>query len=412
MLLPVTDRAGAAVGLSETAKRIPGREAKESLGRVELGPDGGEFTDIQTTEPITDWSQVFERFNLDPASFAVVGDTVRMSSWEQSKRLENGQRDVVRLYSYRASFRRIAEDTITDADIEAARVRVRAWKLPKRTPGTGLGAPVAAIVNLADIQAAKPDGDGLDGTLTRLYDGLENVGAYVTRQRKSGRNINEVVIVNNGDPFEGIGGNYANQAHTVQGGLRAQMNIVLDVWESYSRELFPRFDVGQFVTVHCNHTQFGRQGGAKASLTGDEDTGSAFLAEALQRILRGRKEFDHVAFTIPHDEINVYATIAGVPVGFNHGHKIPGADASGFEKWLNGQVRGDEQAHKARIWITAHKHHFAAWDMGSCTVFQCPSCDGGSKWLRDTTGRFSRSGILALLVGEHEPLGWSDPAFL
>jgi hypothetical protein len=28
------------------------------------------------------------------------------------------------------------------------------------------------------------------------------------------------------------------------------------------------------------------------------------------------------------------------------------------------------------------------------------------------TGRFSRSGILALLIGEHDPLGWSDLAFL
>jgi hypothetical protein len=50
--------------------------------------------------------------------------------------------------------------------------------------------------------------------------------------------------------------------------------------------------------------------------------------------------------------------------------------------------------------------------MGSCSVFQAPSLDGGSKWLTDMTGRYSRSGILAYLVGEHAPLGWSDMAFL
>jgi hypothetical protein len=384
----------------------------EMVGRADIGPDGGEFVDVQSDSVITDWDSVFRRFNLDPDVFEIVNDTVRMSTWQQSKALEDGSRDVVNLYSYRAQFRRKTVDALTEADIAEAQKRVRGWKLPRRTPGTGIGVPVAAVVNLADIQAMKPDGDGLEGTLTRLYDGLENVGSWVERMRKCGRNIDEIVLVNNGDPFEGIGGNYANQAHTVQGGLRAQMNVVLDVWESYSRELYPRFDKGQFVTVHCNHTQFGRQGGAAKSLTGDEDTGSAFLAEALQRVLRGREEFDHVEFTIPDDEMNVYATIAGVPVGFNHGHKIPGTDAKGFESWLNGQVRGDNQAHAARIWITAHKHHFATWDMGSCTVFQCPSCDGGSKWLRDTTGRYSRAGILAMLVGEHEPLGWSDVAFL
>lgn len=398
--------------MGSLADQLDGARKPEPLGRVDVGPDGGEFTDIRTTEPISDWSGVFRRFNLDPDVFEIEGDRVVMSSWQQSARTADGDRDLITLYSYRAPFIRKRAYAITAADVEEAQERVRGWKLPRRTPGAGLGAPVAAVVNLADIQAMKPDGGGINETLSRLEHGLENVHAYIDRHRKAGRNITEVVIVNNGDPFEGIGGNYANQTHTVEGGLRAQMNVVLDVWQAYARELYPRFDAGQFVTVHCNHTQFGRQGGASKSITGDEDTGSAFLAETLQRILRGRPDFDHVQFTIPHDEMNVYATIAGVPVGFNHGHKIPGTDATGFEKWLNAQVRGDDRARDARVWITAHKHHFAAWDMGSCTVFQCPSCDGGSKWLRDTTGRFSRSGILALLVGEHEPLGWSDIGFL
>jgi hypothetical protein len=303
-------------------------------------------------------------------------------------------------------------DLFSDVDVEAAQKRVRTWKLPQRIPGTGLGAPVAAVLNLADMQLGKSEGGGVEATEKRLYDGLENFHKWVERQRAGGRNIDELCIVNNGDPGEGIAGNYASQTHTVEKNLRGQMNLVLDVWEAYSRTLFPQFDKGRFVSVLCNHMEFGRQGGAKNSITGDSDNGSAFLAETLQRVLRGRSDFDHVEFTIPHDEMNVYATVAGVPMGFNHGHKIPGADAAGFEKWLNGQVRGDRKAYEARIWVTAHKHNFQQWEMGSTHVFSCPSCDGGSKWLRDSTGRFSRSGILAFLVGGHEPLGWSDPAFL
>ena len=395
--------------------RMPDKPERVGEYDLDLTTGDGEFRNVRSDKKLlaaSDWHEVFARFGLDPETFTIVDDTVRMSMWQQSKRLDDGNRDTIDLYSYSARFTRRTAYAITEADVEAARVRAQAWKLPRRTPGTGLGVPVAAVINLADLQLGKPDGGGLAETLDRLHDGLENADAFIRRQRKTGRNIDEIVLVNNGDPFEGIGGNYANQSHTVQGGLRSQMNVVLNVWEAYARELFPRFDKGQFVTVHCNHTQFGRQGGAKQSTTGDEDTGSAFLAEVLQRILDRRKEFDHVTFTIPDDQMNVYATIAGVPVGFNHGHKIPGADASGFEKWLNGQVRGDAQAHAARIWITAHKHHFATWDMGSATVFQCPSCDGGSKWLRDMTGRYSRSGVLALLVGEHTDMGWSDVAFL
>ena len=129
-------------------------------------------------------------------------------------------------------------------------------------------------------------------------------------------------------------------------------------------------------------------------------------------MLHASTAFDHVEFTIPHDEMNVFTTAANVPMGFNHGHKIPGSDAAGFEKWLNGQARGDQRANEARIWVTAHRHNFQAWDLGSTFGFSTPSCDGGSKWLRDTTGKFSRSGILSFLVGEHHRLGWSDLAFL
>ncbi|MER3389973.1 MAG: hypothetical protein RJQ01_08050 [Microcella sp.] len=401
------------MGIAEDAAHGPDRpERDEPLGRVDLGPDGGEFSGIRTSEPITDWTHVFKRFNLDPAAFEIIGDTVRSSTWEQSKRLESGERDIVQLYSYRAQFRRRATSLVTEEDIEAAQKRIRTWRLPRRIPGTGLGAPSAAVLNLADMQIGKSEGGGIEATEQRLYDGLDNFQSWLRRQRKGGRNITELVLVNNGDPGEGIAGNYPSQTHTVQGGLRKQMNLVLDVWEAYSRELFPQFEAGQFVSVLCNHMEFGRQGGAKQSITSDSDNGSAFLAETLRRILSSRPEFDDIRWTIPHDEMNVFTDIAGVLVGFNHGHKIPGADATGFEKWLNGQVRGDEQAHRARVWITAHRHNYQSFDLGSATVHQCPSCDGGSKWLRDTTGKFARSGILALLVGEHEPMGWSDVAFL
>lgn len=303
-------------------------------------------------------------------------------------------------------------ETVNVDDIAKAQKRLQKYVLPSRRTPQVSGEPCAAVLNLADMQLFKPDGDGLNGTLDRVERGLQNFQIYIDKQRANGLNLNEIVIANNGDPFEGIAGNYANQLHTVKGGLRDQMNMVLDVWTTFARTFFPQFDIAQFVSVHCNHTQFGRQGGAKDSITGDSDTGSAFLAETLERILRGREEFDHVQFTVPDDEMNVYTDIAGVPVGFNHGHKIPGNGADGFEKWLNGQVRYDRRAYDAKVWITAHRHSMQFFDLGSTSVFQCPSCDGGSKWLTDTTGKHSRSGILALTIGEHAPMNWSDHAFL
>jgi hypothetical protein len=389
------------------------REHLANKGKVEVGPDGGEFTNVTLDAPIVadDWGRVFRIFQLNGDEFEVVDDTVRMSTWQQSKGTEDGGRDLVQLYSYSARFRRKPKQRFSDVEIAVRRKSIQAWKIPARAAklNPSDSSAVAAVVNLADIQGGKSEGGGVEATSKRLRNGLENVSTWLDRM-SADYNIGEIVLVNNGDPMEGCAGNYAAQLFTVELNTRGQMNFVLDMWEQYAKHLFPRADKARFVSVLCNHGEFGRMGGAK-NQTSDSDNAGGFLAETLRRVL-DRPEFAHVEWSIPHDEMNVYADVAGVPMAFNHGHKIPGSDANGFEKWLNGQVRGDVQAHAARIWQTAHRHHFAAWDMGSCSVFQAPSLDGGAKWLTDMTGRYSRSGILAYLVGEHAPLGWSDMAFL
>lgn len=400
--------------LAQTVGTIE-REHLANKGKVTIERDGGEFVDVALDAPIEadDWSRIFNIFQLDPTEFEVVDDTVRMSTWQQSKATDDGTRDLVQLYSYSARFKRKPKQRLSDDEIAKRRKAIQSWKLPSahltRTARWQDQPAVAAVINLADIQGGKSEGGGVAATAKRLEDGLHNVTRWLDRMADD-YNLSEVVLVNNGDPMENCAGNYAAQLFTVELNHRGQMNFVLDVWEQYAKHLFPRFEKARFVSVLCNHGEFGRMGAAK-SQTSDSDNAGGFLAETLRRVL-DRPEFAHVEWTIPHDEMNVFADVAGVPMAFNHGHKIPGNDASGFEKWLNGQVRGDHNAHAARIWQTAHRHHFAAWDMGSCSVFQAPSLDGGSKWLTDMTGRYSRSGILAYLVGEHAPLGWSDMAFL
>jgi hypothetical protein len=406
------------VNLTDALARTAGTIEREHLankGKITIEKDGGQFEDVTLDAPVvdSDFSRVFRIFQQDPNEFEIVDDTVRMSTWQQSKATDDGTRDLVQLYSYSARFKRKPKQRLSDDEIATRRKAIQSWKLrpgaTKKAKASHSGAPVAAVINLADIQGGKSEGGGVAATQQRLHDGLENVTRWLDRMAGD-YNLTEVVLVNNGDPMENCAGNYAAQLFTVELNHRGQMNFVLDVWEQYARHLFPRFEKARFVSVLCNHGEFGRMGAAK-NQTSDSDNAGGFLAETLRRVL-DRPEFAHVQWTIPHDEMNVYADVAGVPMAFNHGHKIPGNDAAGFEKWLNGQVRGDHNAHKARIWQTAHRHHFAAWDMGSCSVFQAPSLDGGSKWLTDMTGRYSRSGILAYLVGDHAPLGWSDMAFL
>ena len=329
--------------MSLTGKPEPKKVPNAEKTHIEESADGVTITGAKfnTNEPTqSDWSKVFERFNLDPEKFELVGDSVRMSSWDQSSR-QGGDRDLVQLYSFRANFRRRAARPISGAEVEERRERLRSFTLPARPPRSG-GEDVAAVINLADIQGGKSEGGGVAATTQRLTDGLTNVQAWLERCRTH-YNITEVVIVNNGDPVEGCAGNYDQQMFTVELNLRQQMNFILDAWTTYARELFPRFEKAQFISVLCNHGELGRHGGKK-NRTDDADNLGGFLAESLKRILDGAEGFGHVEWTIPQDEMNVYATVAGVPMAFNHGHKIPGSDASGFEKWLNGQVRGDRDA--------------------------------------------------------------------
>lgn len=384
---------------------------KRTKATLELTPGGADIRNAVVESPIfSDWAPVLRLFNLDPETFEVVDDTVRMSSWEQSKRTDDGDRDTIRLYSYSARFRRLTTARLPQEDVDEHRAAIRKWRPTKPKRRDTSSEPVAAVVNLADVQSGKDENGGVAATRQRLLDGLDNVQAWLDRQRQH-YNITELVIANNGDPIEGCGGNYASQTFSVELDTRGQMNFILDVWTTYAKTLYPQFGRGQFVSVLCNHGEFGRMGTNK-NQTGDHDNAGGFLAETLQRILSDRPEFEHVEWTIPRDEMNVYPTIGGVPTGFCHGHKIAGNDATGFEKWLNAQVRGDDGAHAAKVWVTAHRHHFQAFDIGSASVFQCPSLDGGSKWLRDATGKYSRSGILAFLVGNHSPVNWSDVAFL
>lgn len=367
---------------------------------------------VATSEPISadepfDHHDTMVDAGLDPELFEV--SNFRFSIWDAQT--PDGPK---KMKSWRFNFAKKTADAdpFADYDFEDAVEYVRQYKpLTRRTLGAGLGDPVTEVVNMADFQLFKSEGGGVDATVDRILEGLDAEVTRLEDQRRRGVNINEIILVNNGDPIENIAGNYSSQLYTVEGGLRQQLRLALELWTQFATTLFPMVDHAQFVSVLCNHGEFGRLGGSK-SQTSDSDNAGGFLAEALKMILDA-SGYSDVAWTIPHDEMNVYTQAQnGVRLGFNHGHKIPGNGPAGFEKWLNGQVRGDREAWEADIWVTAHRHHFESFDLGSTFVFACPSCDGGSKWLRDSTGKFSRAGMLSFLVDPDASMQWRDAQIL
>lgn len=352
-----------------------------------------------------DWSWLLAEFDLDPATFEVEGNSVRISKWQQSARSKAGDRDVVTLYSYRARFRRI-DAAMPEEDIEAVRARVQKWRPVRRVLGKGLGPPVTQYAGMADWQLGKGDGDGVAGTTDRVLAGFEELAARIKELRRIGRNIEALSLWNNGDMNEQCHQYYPNQAFTVQLNSRRQFNLGIDLWLSGIRLLAPMVEDVECGSVLCNHGQQNRSAGKQ--ITDDSDNLGGLMPETMQRILADRPGFEHVRWSIPDDQMCMVTEMSGVGVALTHGHATPGPHQAEKEySWCtnHGNMLRRRHGIEAEIWMIGHYHTELVRDGGDITIIRHPSQDGGSKNYTDRSGRYSRPGMTTMLVGRHDQGG-------
>jgi hypothetical protein len=240
---------------------------KDIKAWAEVTPDGGELSTGVLPTPITsDWTAILVGFGLDPDVFEVADDTVRMSKWQSSKRLENGDRDLIWLYSYKARFRRKSLTVLADNDIDEMRSRVAKWKPSAKTvvkPSDGV--PCTFVFNWADLQLGKSAGGGVAATVERM---VASIGAGVKRIKelqRAGHNIEGVAFTNMGDPFEGCDGNYASQLFTVELTQRQQLLLGIDLFAKAITTLAPLTPQLDVIGVLCNHGEWMRRGGKQVT---------------------------------------------------------------------------------------------------------------------------------------------------
>ena len=393
---------------SEIGDMASSEPSKDRQAWAEVTPDGGELSTGTLNAPLaleTDWSAVLIGFGLDPNVFQIVDDTVRMSKWQSSKRLENGDRDLIWLYSYKARFKR-KTTAITDLDIETLRNRIAKWKPTTAPIKQNSGIPSTFVFNWADLQLGKSAGGGVEATVARMTASIEAGVKRIKELQRAGHNIEGIAFTNMGDPFEGCDGNYASQLFTVELTQRQQLLLGIDLFAkaiTTLAPLTPRLDV---LGVLCNHGEWMRRGGKQ--VTSDSDNSGGFLLDALYRILDDK--IPNIHWTIPHDEMVTTKVLSDVKVAFAHGHKITGKKVD----WFNAQsikiLR--EENREPDLWVTAHFHHLEIVDHGAYTSLQCPSLDGGSKWFADAKGVWSTAGVLTFLVGRHDIRNYSDISVL
>ena len=396
-----------------TRNEIKSEDIEDVIGTsskpfVEIGVDGAEISTGVLDKPITDWDSILLSFGLDPNVFEVVQDKVKMSKWQSSKRLENGDRDLIWLYSYKATFTKRKTPKINDSDIDLIRKDIRRFKPAAPTKSTD--EPSTFVVLWSDWQLGKSS-IGVKGTTQRILKSFDKTAKRIKELQKAGRNIEQIAFVNLGDPIECISGHYASQNYSVELTLRQQLLLALDLFTTGINTLSPLVPKRKFISTLSNHGEWTRNGAGKA-VTTDSDSADGFLSDALQRIMDGYELVND--WHIPHDEMTTQVNLSGIECAFTHGHKIQGKE---FE-WLRGQTLRllKDNGSEPELWFTGHRHHLLVTDFGSFTRFQAPSMDtdgehssNGSKWFTDMSGQWSSSpGTLTLLVGNHDKKKWSD----
>jgi hypothetical protein len=394
------------LSLKDSLEDLDNQKSPDQKPWAEIGLDGGEiYTGVLDSPIADDWTPILRSFGLDPDVFMVVDDKVKMSKWQQSKRTESGDRDVIWLYAYKAVFKRKAGLVLADSEFEKYRKEVKNFK-PRKPIKTSDEQPTTFVVNWADWQLGKSAGGGIKSTVKRIEESFQKTVDRIQDLRKLGRNINEIAIVNMGDPVEACTGHYASQEFSVQATQRQQLLLALDLWTIGLKTLSDYSDNITFIGTLSNHGEWQRRNGKQ--FTTDSDSADGFLADAIKRIFS--ESAYKINWVIPHDEMCVQTELSGVPIAFTHGHKISGKEID----WLRGQSIKLLRDHgkEPKLWVTAHKHHVKVDDFGPWWRFQCPSLDGGSKWYEDLAGAWSTPGTLTFLVGQHDKNYWSDIAVL
>lgn len=383
------------------------RVAPEQAGRVEYGPDGGEFIDVKVPEKLTDWDHVFTRFNLDPAEFLIVDDTVRVSHWQQSSRSKDGDRDVVDLYSYRAKFKRreaFTDQPTLDDMVERLRGSEIAGRIPRSAPG------VTLFIGLADWQLGKSfgEGRGTASTIDRINASRANILEWLDGRKQIGYNVEKIILANMGDPTENTQGSYLNQSYTVDLNMRDQLTLAIDTTLEWIRDFAPLTPQLEYASVLCNHGQLSR-GSGKSNVTDDADNASGFIGDTLRTVTRQIPGLASMCWSIPRDEMITRVTGSGVNMPLAHGHKISGAEAAWLAKQSNAL---NHEGWRPNLWVTAHRHSMKVEDFGPYCRIQCTTVDPGSKNFTDATGVYATPGTTVFLAGSHLPRSFSEHAVL
>ena len=373
--------------MSLTNKPEPKKVPNSEKVHIEESADGVTITGAKfnTNEPTqSDWSKVFERFRLDPDRFELVGDSVRMSSWDQSSR-QGGDRDLVQLYSFRATFKRKA--LAGDRDLSKIIAKVEQMDFTPQHSGR----PEAFIHAVGDLQLGKMDGDGTEGIVERFY---ASVAAAVQRVKQQGfyKHIHAAWL---GDCVEGQVSQSGRNMWRTTLTLTEQIDLLENLMLHQISELAPLCERLTVVSVPGNHDEAIRQPVA----TRPDDSHAVQALRSVTKALRMSPAFNHVETYWPGpDEMTVTLDVAGSKITHAHGHQW---GRGKHWAWWEGQTFGGHEPGDAKILLCGHEHHHTIDTRSKRTFIRVPAFESESTWWRHRTGQVGDPGGVYMTTADN-----------
>ncbi|WP_052071040.1 hypothetical protein [Rhodococcoides fascians] len=407
--------------LEEDRPTRPGQ--KPAANECITTPDGLVFKDVEVDEPIdTDWSKIFAKFGKSPEHFEIVNDTVseRVSSWQQSKRLENGDRDTVTLYSYRysAQFRRLTADAISPAVTQSWRDALMA-DLPATPAASTMlaAAPATYTVFVADPQLGKK---GTEQAVENWRNGVNRHLAAIRQLQAAGRGPERIHVAFMGDETEGVCNNYGNQPHTIELNLSRQLELDYDLRVWTLRTLAVAGLPLSASSVISNHGEWTRNG-SKDVVTTQGDNASTHIARQVKKLFDELAPFGgpRIDWTIGEgSDPAIIVNLSGVNAYFSHGYIEKGRGTSSETRTrsaMERQILGrTDELIDVPLYFTAHYHHHYSNEFEGRSLIGMPALEAekSSEYMRNQYGVWSPPGMLGLLVGSHTSRRWSDLSVL
>jgi hypothetical protein len=349
-------------------------------------------------EPEPSEVELLTERGMDPTRWQVT--SVRYSDWQQSKRLENGDRDVITLHAKRVNIApRLGTTRVQDQDLVAL---LRGARKP-RNPARRIG-PAGNFVHAGgDYQLGKTDGDGVEGTVSRFMDALDH-GRHQLAMLRRDHVVETITLPHLGDCIEGYVSQGGRNRNRTAYATSEQVDLLIHLLCEQVRAYAPLAEQVVVPIVPGNHDEEARQPDGL-----EHHSWATFAAKQLRRTLRmAGSAYDHVRIVTPAEgELTLTLDLAGTVTTMGHGHYHGPGKA---HAWWAGQSHGGQLAGESTLLLEAHHHHLTLEQNGIKTAVGIPALEGESRWWRHKTGQQSPPGMVTMLVGSElgRPVTYRD----